>query len=54
VFKLAPDGTVSILHKFDGGNRYGSVILDATGNMFGTSAFGGPNGNGAVWEILAR
>jgi uncharacterized repeat protein (TIGR03803 family) len=62
VFKLAPNGTITVLHKFDG-NRDGSgpvggpVVLDASGNIYGTSftgATGYNGGSGAVWELLVH
>lgn len=58
VFELtpAPDGnfTEIILHRFkgtDGSEPFGGVILDAGGNLYGTTASGGPNGGGTVFEI---
>jgi hypothetical protein len=54
VFKLTPrpDGgwTYNSLYQFHGfGGSVGDVVLDANGNVFGTSAFGGSYG--AIWEI---
>ncbi len=44
VFKLAPDGTESVLHSFtgrsDGDQPYG-LIKDEAGNLYGTTAYGG-------------
>ncbi len=59
VFKLKPnpDGpywTVSILHSFtgtDGGHPYAGVILDAAGNLYGTTAAGGAYDAGTVFEV---
>jgi len=57
VFKLAQSGgkwTETNLAIFSGDNYgpYGSVILDGEGNVYGTTAFGGSNGeNGSIWEI---
>ncbi|HZK81313.1 MAG TPA: choice-of-anchor tandem repeat GloVer-containing protein, partial [Humisphaera sp.] len=31
---------------------YSSVVLDANGNLFGTTAFGGANGDGTIFEII--
>jgi uncharacterized repeat protein (TIGR03803 family) len=44
-------GTYTVLHQFtdgiDGGNPESGVVLDAAGNIYGTTAFGGdPTGNG--------
>ena len=45
VFKLAPDGTESILYSFqngnDGGLPNGGVVQDAEGNLYGTTYYGG-------------
>jgi len=50
VFKLAPDGTQTVLHAFtagtDGSGPYGGLIADASGNLFGTTASGGSDGCG--------
>ena len=37
----------------DGANPYGTVIRDANGNLFGTTDYGGANGDGTVFEIKA-
>ena len=36
----------------DGKNPQGSLIADAAGDLFGTTAFGGANGDGTVFEIV--
>jgi uncharacterized repeat protein (TIGR03803 family) len=46
IFRLAPDGTETILHAFAGGRKDGelptdSLIADASGNLYGTTALGG-------------
>jgi uncharacterized repeat protein (TIGR03803 family) len=53
VFKLAPDGTETMLHAFTGGSDgaypVGSLIADKAGNLYGTALDGGMsgcNGNG--------
>jgi uncharacterized repeat protein (TIGR03803 family) len=59
VFKLTPSGggwTETNLTLFGTGNNdgifpYGSVVLDANGNVYGTTIQGGSDGNGTVWEI---
>jgi hypothetical protein len=64
VFKLTPTQggwTYTTLYAFtggaDGGSPFGRVILDANGNIYGTTQFGGDNnlcqhsGCGVVWEI---
>jgi uncharacterized repeat protein (TIGR03803 family) len=44
-----------VLWNFDGTNGespyFGSLILDGAGNLYGTTEFGGLNGNGVVFEV---
>ena len=61
VFKLAPDGTQTLLHSFKTGSRNlsspsGGVLLDSAGNIFGTTLLGGSGVNcsfgcGVVYKI---
>ncbi len=55
VFKLAKDGEESVLHSFSGGNDGGlplaGLIMDGVGNLYGTTHFGGLDGDGTVFEI---
>jgi uncharacterized repeat protein (TIGR03803 family) len=58
VFKLSPSQSgwsYTSLHDFtggdDGGAPYGSVLLDANGNLYGTASEGGTHNRGVVWEI---
>ena len=58
VFKMTPSNggwTETDLYDFtgssDGGVPYGSVLLDANGNLYGTASQGGTNGYGVIWEI---
>ena len=58
VFRLTPDGdgwTYTSLHDFTGGNDGGgpsdTLLLDANGNIYGTTQNGGAYGNGVVFEI---
>jgi uncharacterized repeat protein (TIGR03803 family) len=55
VFKLAPNGTVTVLHDFtggaDGGTPYAAVIADTAGNLYGTTVYGGAEGDGTVFKI---
>jgi len=55
VFKLAPDGTETVLHSFTGGNDgsdpYAGVIADKAGSLYGTTISGGPNGYGVVFRV---
>lgn len=59
VFKLTLDDGVwsnTTLHDFtgrnDGANPYGALSLDASGNIYGTAEYGGPFGNGVVFQII--
>ena len=60
VYELSPnsDGSWSekILHKFAGGNdgsgpEFGTLVLDAAGNLYGATFAGGVNSAGVVFEI---
>jgi uncharacterized repeat protein (TIGR03803 family) len=56
LFKLAPDGTKTILYNFAGSTDVASPsstpILDAHGNIYGIGKFGGGSCNcGAVYEV---
>src|SRR5207342_1361077 len=45
VYKLAPDGTLTVLHAFkgtqDGRNPNAGLVIDSIGNLYGTTQFGG-------------
>lgn len=56
VFKLAPDGTETVLHGFnangvDGVSPYGGLAFDKAGNLYGTTYQGGANGFGTVYRV---
>jgi len=58
VFKLAPNGEETVLYSFcaltgctDGEVPYGGVVIDALGNLYGTTIDGGVLENGTVFEI---
>ena len=57
VFKLTPQGgswTFSTIHEFqgsDGCEPQSSVLIDANGNLYGTTRRGGSHLSGVVWEI---
>ena len=56
VFKVDNDGTETVLHSFAGGSSDGAdptarVILDATGNLFGTTFAGGSSDKGTVFKL---
>jgi uncharacterized repeat protein (TIGR03803 family) len=58
VFKLAPNGTLTVLYSFplggNGENPEGGLIADSAGNLFGTTIGGGFNDQGIVFEIPAE
>ncbi len=55
VFKLAPDGTQTVLHAFspqrDGARPLGGVIMDKHGNLYGAAYNGGDNRRGGIFKI---
>lgn len=55
VFKIAPDGTETVLHSFlgvrDGAFPQSGLIADGEGNLYGTTPAGGPTDNGVVFKI---
>jgi uncharacterized repeat protein (TIGR03803 family) len=57
VFKIDPSGNLTILYNFtggtDGGDPDGSLLRDASGNLYGTTVDGGTTGNGTVWKLSA-
>jgi uncharacterized repeat protein (TIGR03803 family) len=53
---LRPAGTYTVLHNFagapgDGAGSGANVTLDDAGNIYGTTDFGGSNGNGTVFKL---
>ena len=57
VFRIAPTGVFSTLYSFrggaDGSSPQGFLIQDATGLLYGTTAYGGAYGGGTVSRIAA-
>jgi uncharacterized repeat protein (TIGR03803 family) len=55
VFKLAPDGTETVLYRFKGGKDgalpSGGLITDGIGNLYGTTEFGGKYHSGTVFRL---
>jgi uncharacterized repeat protein (TIGR03803 family) len=58
VFRLSPSSsgwTETVLHKFPNGNRDGDypngIILDSTGNIYGTTWLGGKNLYGEIYKL---
>lgn len=61
VFKLTPSGggwMETDLYDFPGGVEgavpFGSVLIDASGNLYGTASQGGTSGFGVIWEITPQ
>ncbi len=55
VYKLDAAGTESVLYTFtggaDGGNPFAGVVLDAAGNLYGTTETGNPVYGGWVYKV---
>jgi uncharacterized repeat protein (TIGR03803 family) len=55
VFKLTPRGRETVLYSFTGGDDGGlpraGLILDADGNLYGTTSEGGPANDGVVFKL---
>lgn len=61
VFKVAPNGVGTVLYSFSGGADgaypWGGLALDAQGNLYGATTYGGdlscdaPNGCGTVFQV---
>jgi uncharacterized repeat protein (TIGR03803 family) len=57
VFKLHSDGKQTLLHSFsgvgdDGELPYGEVLRTSSGELFGTTFYGGSVGEGTVWSYV--
>jgi uncharacterized repeat protein (TIGR03803 family) len=57
VFKVSSAGKETILHNFSGGSGgdlpYGTLVRDAKGNLYGTTAKGGASNQGTIYKITA-
>jgi len=55
VFRIAPDGTETVLYRFtggsDGGNPMGTLIVDGAGDLYGTAHGGGVKKKGVVFKL---
>ncbi len=56
VFKLDPSGTLTVLHNFAGGPTDGAIplaglLMDARGNLYGTTEGGGSSNAGTVFKL---
>src|SRR5580700_9110965 len=51
----AEAATVTVLHNFklpqDGHNPFAALMMDESGNLFGTTQYGGSDGSGAVFRV---
>lgn len=58
VYRLAPNGTYRVLHKFTGGSDGsgpdGGIVIDSSGNLYGTTQSGGPANYGTVFRITPQ
>jgi RHS repeat-associated protein len=60
VFKMTPAGAESVLYSFcpvsgcaDGQDPVAGVVFDGSGNMYGTTQYGGANGNGVLFKLTS-
>ena len=55
VFELTPAGTETLLYSFgglnDGQYPMGALVRDASGNLYGTTEWGGASGQGTVFKV---
>jgi uncharacterized repeat protein (TIGR03803 family) len=55
VFEMGPDGIQKLLYTFmglpDGQNPLANLVLDSSGNLYGTTSVGGPLNFGTVFKI---
>ena len=56
VFELTPTGEETVLHSFpsqsgDGAYPYAALIMDAKGNLYGTTVYGGASDSGTVFKV---
>ena len=54
IFKLDSSGNLTTLHSFNGSDGSGplaSLLLDASGNLYGTTRYGGSQGLGTVFKL---
>jgi len=56
VYKVTPAGTETVLHSFqsqsgDGYYPYAGLVMDKTGNLYGTTYGGGAYGEGTVYKV---
>ena len=62
LYQMTSDGKLNMLYNFclytdancASGSYPSAILQDAKGNFFGTTAYGGPNGGGTVFEITSK
>lgn len=59
VYKLSPNGTLTVLHNFIGGTRdgcypYGTPAMDKNDNLYGTTRQCGSHHHGIVWKVSSK
>jgi uncharacterized repeat protein (TIGR03803 family) len=58
VFQITANGTLTTLYSFTGGNDgsspFAALIQAGDGNFYGTTAYGGPFGDGIVFQITTN
>ncbi len=55
IFRMTPDGIVTVLHAFvggsDGDTPHAALVQATDGNSYGTTNFGGPSDSGIVFKM---
>jgi uncharacterized repeat protein (TIGR03803 family) len=58
VFKIAPDGSETVLYDFtggsDGAHPAAGLLRDRKGNLYGTTLAGGPSDQGTLFKLSAK
>ncbi|MGD0178530.1 MAG: choice-of-anchor tandem repeat GloVer-containing protein [Terriglobales bacterium] len=59
LYKLSKNGGYTVLHSFTGGKKdgcwpYGTPVIDANGNLYGTAVACGPSNAGIVWRVSKK
>jgi len=58
VYKVSKSGKQTVLYSFtggaDGGQPNAGLVMDAAGNLYGTTVAGGANGHGTIFEVTRK
>ncbi|HEY3856554.1 MAG TPA: choice-of-anchor tandem repeat GloVer-containing protein, partial [Verrucomicrobiae bacterium] len=54
IIVVGPSGILTAFHGSDGGYPSSTLISDADGNLYGTTEYGGVNGNGSVFKVTTN